>query len=74
MLLHDWSDQPGGKGCATSRLIAAVDVISPRNKDRPFARTAYLARYLGYLLDGANRVLIDVHRLNRRRRRSPRRS
>jgi len=44
------------------RLIAAVEVISPRNKDRPFARTAYLARYLGYLLDGANLVLIDVHR------------
>src|SRR3954470_23329133 len=32
------------------RLIAAVEVISPRNKDRPVARSAYLARYLGYLL------------------------
>jgi hypothetical protein len=44
------------------RLIAAVEVISPRNKDRPIARSAYLARYLGYLLDGAHLVLIDVHR------------
>jgi hypothetical protein len=44
------------------RLIAAVEVISPRNKDRPLARGAYLARYLGYLLDGAHLVLIDVHR------------
>ena len=44
------------------RLIAAVEVISPRNKDRPVARSAYLARYLGYLLDGAHLVLIDVHR------------
>ncbi len=44
------------------RLIAAVEVISPRNKDRPFARTAYLTRDLGYLLNGANLVLIDVHR------------
>ena len=35
---------------------------SPRNKDRPIARDAYLARYLGYLLDGAHLVLIDVHR------------
>jgi hypothetical protein len=43
-------------------LIAAVEVISPRNKDRPIARSAFLARYLGYLLDGANLVLIDVHR------------
>lgn len=44
------------------RLIAAVELISPRNKDRPIARSAYLARYLGYLLDGAHLVLIDVHR------------
>jgi hypothetical protein len=44
------------------RLIAAVEVISPRNKDRPIARSAYLARYLGYLLDGAHLTLIDVHR------------
>jgi hypothetical protein len=44
------------------RLIAAVEVISPRNKDRPIARSAYLTRYLGYLLDGAHLVLIDVHR------------
>src|SRR5438552_214591 len=32
------------------RLIAAVELISPRNKDRPIARDTYLARYLGYLL------------------------
>ena len=44
------------------RLIAAVELISPRNKDRPLARTAYRDRYLGYLLNGANLVLIDVHR------------
>ena len=44
------------------RLIAAVEIISPRNKDRPAARSAYLARYLGYLIDGANLVVIDVHR------------
>ncbi len=44
------------------RLIAAVELISPRNKDRPMARSGYLARYLGYLLEGAHLVLIDVHR------------
>ena len=27
------------------RLIAAVELISPRNKDLPIARSAYLARY-----------------------------
>ena len=44
------------------RLVAAVELISPRNKDRPISRSTYLARYLGYLLDGAHLVLIDVHR------------
>jgi Protein of unknown function (DUF4058) len=44
------------------RLITAVELISPRNKDRPVARAAYLSRYLGYLLDAVNLVLIDVHR------------
>jgi hypothetical protein len=43
-------------------LIAAVEITSPRNKDRPFARSGCLARYLGYLIDGANLMLIDVHR------------
>lgn len=44
------------------RLVAAVEVVSPRNKDRPVARTTYLARYLGYLLEGVHLLLIDVHR------------
>ena len=44
------------------RLVAAVELISPRNKDRPVARTTYLARYLGYLLEAVHLVLIDVHR------------
>jgi hypothetical protein len=44
------------------RLVAAVEVISPRNKDRPRSRSASLSRYLGYLLDGAHLVMVDVHR------------
>ena len=42
------------------RLVAAVELVSPRNKDRPAARAGYLAGYLGYLLEGANLVLVDV--------------
>jgi hypothetical protein len=42
-------------------LVAAVELVSPRNKDRPTSRDTYLSRYLGYLLNGANLVLIDVH-------------
>jgi hypothetical protein len=44
------------------RLVAAVELISPRNKDRPTARDAYLARYLGYLLEGVHLLLVDLHR------------
>src|SRR5579875_1576153 len=44
------------------RLIAAVELVSPRNKDRPVARATYVARYVGYLLEGVHLLLIDVHR------------
>jgi Protein of unknown function (DUF4058) len=44
------------------RLVASVELISPRNKDRPLSRAAYLARYLGYLLEGVHLLLVDVHR------------
>jgi hypothetical protein len=44
------------------RLVAAVEPISPRNKDRPVARDTYLNRYLGYLLEGVHLLLVDVHR------------
>ena len=44
------------------RLVAAVELVSPRNKDRPVSRTTYLSRYVGYLMEGANLLLIDVHR------------
>jgi hypothetical protein len=44
------------------RLIAAVELVSPRNKDRPVARATYLARYVGCLLEGVHLLLIDVHR------------
>ncbi len=43
------------------RLVAAVELVSPRNKDRPLARSTYLARYLGYLLDGVHLLLVDAH-------------
>jgi hypothetical protein len=45
-----------------NRMVAAVELVSPRNKDRPSARAYYLARYLGYLHEGAHLLLVDVHR------------
>jgi hypothetical protein len=44
------------------RLVAVVELISPRNKDRPEARDAYRNRYVGYLLYGVHLLLVDVHR------------
>jgi hypothetical protein len=42
------------------QLIAAVEVVSPRNKDRLDARARYTRRYLGYLRQGVHLMLIDV--------------
>lgn len=44
------------------RLVSALELVSPRNKDRPLSREGYLARYLGYLLGGVHLLLVDVHR------------
>ena len=43
------------------RLVAAVEWVSPRNKDRPVARATYLGRYAGYLIEGVHLLLVDVH-------------
>jgi hypothetical protein len=42
-------------------LIAAVELVSPRNKDRPAACAAYTNTYAGYLLKGIHLLLVDVH-------------
>src|SRR5438067_8875818 len=44
------------------RPVAAVELISPRNKDRTTSRAFYLSRYLGYLQEGVHLLLVDVHR------------
>jgi hypothetical protein len=43
------------------RLVAAVELVSPRNKDLPVARATYVGRYTGYLLEGVHLLLVDVH-------------
>ncbi|QDU24117.1 DUF4058 family protein [Urbifossiella limnaea] len=44
------------------RLVAAIELVSPRNKDRLSAQGAYAAAYAGYLLRGVHLLLVDVHR------------
>ncbi|MBX9579581.1 MAG: DUF4058 family protein [Gemmataceae bacterium] len=46
----------------SGRLVAAIELISPRNKDRPAARQKYAGRYAGYLHGGVHLLLVDVHR------------
>jgi hypothetical protein len=42
------------------QLIAAVEIVSPRNKDRASAKETYTNRYLGYLRLGVHLLLVDV--------------
>lgn len=44
------------------RLVAALELVSPRNKDRTSAQAAYTAASAGYLLRGVHLLLVDVHR------------
>lgn len=42
------------------QLIAAVEIVSPSNKDRLDSKARYTRRYLGYLRQGVHLLLIDV--------------
>jgi hypothetical protein len=43
------------------RLVSAVELVSPRNKDRPSARAVYASRYAAYLIGGVHLMLVDPH-------------
>ena len=42
------------------RLTAAVELLSPRNKDRASARQAFAVKCVGYLQEGASVVVVDT--------------
>lgn len=42
------------------QLIAALELVSPRNKDRTDSKETYTNRYLGYLRLGVHLLLVDV--------------
>jgi hypothetical protein len=42
------------------RLAAAVELLSPRNKDRPQARQAFAVKCVGYLQQGSSVVAVDT--------------
>jgi hypothetical protein len=41
-------------------LVAAIELVSPRNKDRPSARHHFVAKCLAYLQAGVSVMVIDV--------------
>lgn len=43
-----------------SRLVAAVELVSPANKDRPEHRRAFLLKCAGYLREGVSLVIVDA--------------
>lgn len=43
-----------------AKLVAAVELVSPANKDRPAHRRAFAAKCAGYLAQGISLIVIDV--------------
>lgn len=43
-----------------SKLVGAIELVSPRNKDRPAARAGFVAKCAGYLMDGVSVVVLDA--------------
>jgi hypothetical protein len=41
-------------------LAAAIELVSPGNKDRPAARQAFVAKCVGYLQQGVGVVVVDI--------------
>jgi len=41
-------------------LVAAIELVSPGNKDRPDARRAFAAKCAGYLQMGIGLVIVDI--------------
>lgn len=42
------------------RLTAAIELVSPRNKDRPQSRQAFAVKCVGYLQQGCGVVVVDT--------------
>jgi hypothetical protein len=42
------------------RLAAAIELLSPRNKDRPAARQAFAVKCVAYLQQGSSVVVVDT--------------
>ena len=41
-------------------MVAAIELISPSNKDCPSEREAFVAKCVGYLKDGISLLIVDL--------------
>ncbi len=44
---------------AARRLVSAIELVSPRNKDRPAAARAFAIKCASYLVQGVGLVIVD---------------
>lgn len=56
----DWLEVEVLSEASGERLAAAIELVSPRNKDRPVARRAFAARVAAYLQRGIGVVVVDI--------------
>lgn len=56
--LPDWFEVKVFLREGRPKLVGAIELVSPRNKDRPSARQGFLAKCAGYLSEGVSVVLI----------------
>ena len=45
---------------AGTTLVAAIELVSPANKDRPETRRAFAAKCVGYLTRGVGLIVVDI--------------
>jgi hypothetical protein len=45
---------------AGPKLVAAIELVSPGNKDRPLARRAFAMKCAGYLVQGISVIIVDI--------------
>lgn len=54
------NEEPGTAADGDPRLVAAIELVSPRNKDRPSARAAFAAKCADHLRHDRGVVVVDV--------------
>ncbi len=57
---RDWFEVRIIESAGSPRLVAAIELVSPANKDRPVHRQAFAGKCAGYLRQGISLIVIDV--------------